>query len=66
MSHETLYHKAHMMEHLGVEESEHFMKDFKLFHLRQKMTSGTKVPGILLLILNLVICYLAIFDGRIT
>ena len=65
MSHDILTHKAHLIEHLGVGNSEHFMKDYKLFHLRQKLTSGTKVPGILLLILNLGICYLAIFDGKL-
>lgn len=57
--------KKQLLEEMGPHNSENFMKDFKLYHLRHSMTSGTKVPGILLLILNFAICYLAIFDGKI-
>ena len=41
------------------------MKDFRLFSIRQNLTIGSNFPGIIHLILNLAICYLAFFDGRI-
>ena len=57
--------KGQIIEQLGLSNSENFAKDYRLFQLRQGLTSGSKVPGILHLTINLVICYLAIFDSRI-
>jgi hypothetical protein len=40
------------------------MDDFKLYHIRQN-TTVSKFPGLIYLLLNLGICFLAIIDAKI-
>lgn len=42
-----------------------YMKDFKLFELRSKLTTGSMFPGVIYLLVILFQAFLALFDQRI-
>ena len=42
-----------------------YMKDFKLFELRSKLTTGSIFPGVIYLMVILFQAFLAMFDNRI-